>query len=305
MRSVMRGLFVGMMALTALLVSGAAFASETTLGAPVPWGMGLQAAGGVIKERIHDFNTLVFWIIVVITVFVGVLLAWVVFRYNAKSNPVPSTTSHHTGLEIAWTLIPVLILIVIAIPSFRLVYFEDRTHEADLTIQVQGRQWYWNYAFPDNGGFNYDSRPVDTADLRDGQLRNLTVDEPLVIPAGANVRVITQGVDVIHSFFVPSLGVQRYTIPGRTIETWFRADRPGTYYGQCNQICGVNHWFMPIEVRAVPREEFDRWVAGARQRFADTMTPAGPAQPAAVAAAPAAAPVRASEGGALTIAEVR
>ncbi|WP_236571471.1 cytochrome c oxidase subunit II [Rhodovarius lipocyclicus] len=293
----MRGLFVGMMALAALLVSGAAFASETTLGAPVPWGMGLQAAGGVIKERIHDLNQMVFWIIVVITIFVGLLLAWVVFRYNAKSNPVPSTTSHHTGLEIAWTLAPVLILLVIAIPSFRLVYFEDRTREADITIQVQGRQWYWNYAFPDNGGFNYDSRPIDAADIRGDQLRNLSVDEPLVIPAGANVRVITQGVDVIHSFFVPSLGVQRYAIPGRTIETWFRAERPGTYYGQCNQICGVNHWNMPIEVRAVPRAEFETWVASARQRFASTM----PASEQAVAAAPAAP----ADAGALTIAELR
>lgn len=297
MRSGMRGLFVGMMALAALLVSGAAFASETTLGAPVPWGMGLQAAGGVIKERIHDLNQMVFWIIVVITIFVGLLLAWVVFRYNAKSNPVPSTTSHHTGLEIAWTLAPVLILLVIAIPSFRLVYFEDRTREADITIQVQGRQWYWNYAFPDNGGFNYDSRPIDAADIRGDQLRNLSVDEPLVIPAGANVRVITQGVDVIHSFFVPSLGVQRYAIPGRTIETWFRAERPGTYYGQCNQICGVNHWNMPIEVRAVPRAEFETWVASARQRFASTM----PASEQAVAAAPAAP----ADAGAITIAEVR
>ncbi len=297
MRSGMRGLFVGMMALAALLVSGAAFASETTLGAPVPWGMGLQAAGGVIKERIHDLNQMVFWIIVVITIFVGLLLAWVVFRYNAKSNPVPSTTSHHTGLEIAWTLAPVLILLVIAIPSFRLVYFEDRTREADITIQVQGRQWYWNYAFPDNGGFNYDSRPIDAADIRGDQLRNLSVDEPLVIPAGANVRVITQGVDVIHSFFVPSLGVQRYAIPGRTIETWFRAERPGTYYGQCNQICGVNHWNMPIEVRAVPRAEFETWVASARQRFASTM----PASEQAVAAAPAAP----ADAGALTIAELR
>ncbi len=264
------------MALVASLAALPALASETTnLGVPTPWAMGLQASGGPITTAVRDFNEMVFWIIVVITIFVGALLAWVMFRYSAKRNPVPSQTSHHTGLEIAWTVIPVLILIVIAIPSFRLIYYQDRTRDADMTINVQGRQWYWNYAYPDHGGFNFDSRPIPVEDLRPGQLRNLAVDEPLVVPAGRNIRVISTGVDVIHSFFVPSLGVQRYSIPGRSIETWFRADRPGSYFGQCNQICGVNHWFMPIEVRAIPAEEFDAWVASARTRYASTM-PAAP-----------------------------
>jgi len=244
--------------------------------------MGLQASGGPIKTAIHDFNQMVFWIMVAITIFVAGLLAWAMFRYSAKRNPVPSKTSHHTGLEIAWTVIPVLILIVIAIPSFRLIYYQDRARDADMTINVQGRQWYWNYAYPDHGGFNFDSRPIPTEDLRPGQFRNLAVDEPLVVPAGRSIRVISTGVDVIHSFFVPSLGVQRYSIPGRSIETWFQADRPGSYFGQCNQICGTNHWFMPIEVRAVPAEEFDAWVANARTRFASTMPTVAPV----VAAAP-------------------
>ena len=269
----------GFWALAALLLALPAMAEEgTTLGVPTAWGVGLQASGGPIKTAIHDFNEMVFWIIVAITVFVGALLAWVAFRYNERRNPVPSQTSHHTGLEIAWTVIPVLILIVMAIPSFRLIYYQDRTQEADMTINVQGRQWYWNYAYPDHGGFNFDSRPIPVEDLQPGQLRNLAVDEPLVVPAGRNIRVISTGVDVIHSFFVPSLGVQRYSIPGRSIETWFRADRPGSYVGQCNQICGVNHWFMPIEVRAVSPEEFDTWVASARTRYA--------AAPVAPAAAP-------------------
>jgi cytochrome c oxidase subunit II len=276
-RNAFLALGAGMAALPALA------AETTTLGVPVPWAMGLQASGGPIKTAIHDFNEMVFWIMVGITIFVAVLLAWVMYRYSAKRNPVPSQTSHHTGLEIAWTVIPVLILIVIAIPSFRLIYYQDRTRDADMTINVQGRQWYWNYAYPDHGGFNFDSRPVPVEDLRPGQLRNLAVDEPLVVPAGRNIRVISTGVDVIHSFFVPSLGVQRYSIPGRSIETWFRADRPGSYFGQCNQICGVNHWFMPIEVRAIPAEEFDAWVAGARTRYASTM----PAAPAVAAAADA------------------
>ncbi|MCS6890584.1 MAG: cytochrome c oxidase subunit II [Rhodovarius sp.] len=287
MPSVIKGGALMAAGLAPLLLAGAA-AADQMVGAPEPWGLGLQAAGGVLKERIHDLNQLVFWIIVGITVFVGALLAFVILRYNAARNPVPSTTSHNTTLEIVWTVIPVLILIVIAIPSFRLVYYQDRTREADLTVQVIGRQWYWTYAYPDHGGFSFDSRPVPDEELRPGQLRNLSVDEPLVVPVGANVRVLTSGVDVIHSFFVPSLGVQRYTIPGRTLETWFRADRPGVYYGQCNQICGVNHWFMPIEVRAVPREEFDRWVADARRRFAHTMPDP---QGAPALAAPSAAPI--------------
>ncbi len=274
----------------AWVVMAGAASAQGMVGAPEPWGMGLQESGGAVKAAIHVLNDLVFWIIVAITVFVGGLLAWVMFRYSASRNPVPSTTSHHTGLEIAWTVIPVLILIVIAIPSFRLVYYQDRTQEADMTIQVTGRQWFWNYAFPDHGGFNFDSRPVPTEELRPGQLRNLSVDEPLVVPVGANIRVLNSGVDVIHSFFVPALGVQRYNIPGRTIETWFRTDREGVFYGQCNQICGVNHWFMPIEIRVVSREEFDRWVGSARQRFAHTM-PAGAPVVAQTTIVPTPAPV--------------
>jgi cytochrome c oxidase subunit 2 len=242
--------------------------TESPLGAPVQWGVGLQPAGGPVKESIHDFNTLVLWIIIAITIFVMVLLAYCMWRFREKANPTPSTTSHNTTLEIAWTVVPVLILVVIAIPSFRLIYYQDRARDADLTINVQGRQWYWNYTYPDHGNFAFDSRPIANEDLQPGQLRNLAVDEPLVIPVGANVRVLTTGQDVIHSFFVPSLGVQKYTIPGRTLETWFRADQAGVYYGQCNQICGVNHWFMPIMVQAVPAAEFEAWVEQARGRFA-------------------------------------
>lgn len=242
--------------------------TQTALGVPIPWGLGLQAAGGGVKEAIHDFNTLVLWIIIGITAFVMGLLGWVMWRYRAAANPTPSRTSHNTVLEVAWTVVPVLILIVIAIPSFRLIYYEDRARDADMTINVQGRQWYWHYAYPDHGELAFDSRPVPTDDLKEGQLRNLAVDEPLVIPVGANIRVLTTGQDVIHSFFVPSLGVQKYTIPGRTLETWFRADRVGDFYGQCNQICGTFHWFMPIMVRAVPPAEFQAWVEDAKKKYA-------------------------------------
>jgi cytochrome c oxidase subunit 2 len=260
------------------LASGAALAQgEPMIGAPQPWGTGLQASGGVVKDAISSFNTLVFWIMVAITLFVAALLAYVIHRFRAEANPNPSRTSHNTMLEIAWTVVPVLILVVIAIPSFRLIYFQDRAVDPDMTINVQGRQWYWHYAYPDHGAFTFDSYPVQTAELQPGQIRNLSVDNPLVIPVGATVRVLTTGQDVIHSFFVPSLGVQKYTIPGRTLETWLRADRPGVFYGQCNQICGVNHWFMPIEVRAVPREEFDAWAEQAKTRFAQGLPPGPPA----------------------------
>lgn len=265
--------------LATLLASGAALAqgaSDAMIGAPIPWGMGLQPSGGPVKDAISAFNTLVFWIIVAITIFVLLLLVYVVVKFRASANPNPSRTSHNTLLEIAWTVVPVLILVVIAIPSFRLIYYQDRAVDADLTINVQGRQWYWHYAYPDHGNFSFDSYPVQTADLQPGQIRNLDVDNPLVIPAGATVRILTTGQDVIHSFFVPSLGVQKYTIPGRTMETWLRADRPGIYYGQCNQICGVNHWFMPIVVRAVPAAEFEAWVAEARTRFAEGLPPGPP-----------------------------
>ena len=243
-------------------------AQSGAVGAPTPWGVDLQPAAGPVKEAIHDFNTLVLWIIAIITLFVLVLLAYVVWRFRETANPTPSRTSHNTTLEIAWTVVPVLILLIIAIPSFRLIYYQDAPREADMTISVQGRQWYWNYTYPDHGGFQFDSRPIPDDELQPGQMRNLAVDEPLVVPVGSNVRVLTTGQDVIHSFFVPALGVQKYTIPGRTLETWFRVDREGTFYGQCNQICGTNHWFMPIAVKAVAEAEFRSWVEEAKQKYA-------------------------------------
>lgn len=266
------GRILGMSFLSVSAMAGAALAQTEApmVGAPTPWGMGLQASGGPIKDAISSFNSLVFWLMVAVTIFVAILLAWCVWRFNAKTNPVPSQNSHNTFLEIAWTVIPVLILLVIAIPSFRLIYYQDRARDADLTINVTGHQWYWSYQFPDHGNFAFDSRPLQDDEIRPGQMRNLEVDEPLVVPVGRTIRVMTHGSDVIHSFFVPSLGVQRYSIPGRAIETWFRADRAGTFYGQCNQICGVNHWFMPIVIRAVPQAEFDAWVASARTRFASS-----------------------------------
>jgi len=203
-------------------------------------------------------------------------------KFNRKANPTPSQTSHHTGLEIAWTVIPILILVGIAIPSFRLVFFQDRTNDAAMTIKVTAHQWYWEYTYPDSQNLNFrsDLIPDDEA-RRTGKIRLLDVDNPMVVPVGKNIRILTSSTEVIHSFFIPSLGVQRYAIPGRTIETWVNVTAPGIYYGQCNQICGKDHSRMPIAVRAVPAEEFDAWVAEAKKKFATDTTEA-PVQVAAV-----------------------
>ena len=235
---------------------------------PQPWQIGMGTPFSPVKERIVDLHNLLLIIITVITLFVAALLVWVMLKFNARAHPTPSRTSHNTLLEVAWTLVPVLILVVIAIPSFRLIYYEDRTQEADLTIKVTGHQWYWEYTYPDNGNIDFSSYIIPDDQLKPGQLRLLEVDNQLVVPAGKNIRVLTNSADVIHSFFIPSLGVQRYGIPGRVIETWFNASKPGTYYGECNQICGTNHSRMPIVIHAVPQAEFDAWLIEAKTKFA-------------------------------------
>jgi cytochrome c oxidase subunit 2 len=250
-----------MLMVTVLAVmSGGSAQAQGVVGAPKPWEIGMQAAHSPLKQEQIDLHNLVLVIITLITIFVGALLVWVILRYNAKRNPVPSQVSHHTGLEIAWTVIPVLILVIIAIPSFRLIYYLDRTPDPDMTIKVTGHQWYWEYSYPDQGNLDVESHYVHDEDLKPGQLRLLTADNQLVIPAGKRIRVLTTSGDVIHSFFIPSLGVQRYAIPGRTIETWMMADQPGIYYGECNQICGQDHSRMPIMVRAVTEQDFKAWV---------------------------------------------
>jgi len=255
--------------------------------APRPWEMGMQPAFSPVKADIIALHDLVLIIITVITLFVGVLLVWVMVRYNAKANPVPSRTSHNTIIEVTWTLLPVLILVVIAIPSFRLVFYEDRTNEADLTVKATGHQWYWEYTYPDKGNLDFNSNFLSDDQLKPGQLRMLEVNNQMVVPVNKNIRVLTNSGDVIHSWFVPSLGVQRYAIPGRTIETWFRATQPGTYYGECNQICGTNHSKMPIVVHAVSEQEFDAWVEKAKTEFSDASPAVPPAQSAALTGAPA------------------
>lgn len=235
---------------------------------PEAWQMDLQPPAGRIAEMATDLHNLLLVIITLISLFVLGLLVYVGIRFRATANPTPSKTSHHTVIEILWTVIPVVILVGIAIPSFRLLYYLDRTADTDMVIKVTGNQWYWNYEYPDDG-ITFDSYIVDEADLKKGQIRLLSVDNPLVVPENTRIKLLITGNDVMHSFFVPSLAVQVYAFIGRTNEVWI--DVPvgkQTYYGQCNQICGINHAYMPIEVRALPRTEYDAWLSVAREKFA-------------------------------------
>lgn len=263
------GCFWLLAALVAAAAAGPAFAAG-----PEMWEMTLQPAATPTMERITEFHSLLLYIITAISLFVFALMLFICIRFWAPFHSKPSQTTHNTLLEVVWTVIPVVILIIIAVPSFKLLYYADRTEAPDLTIKVTGYQWYWNYTFPGAEGeeFAYDSRLVDEKDIdpAKGQKRLLSVDNPLVLPVGENIRIlVTAGPDdVIHSFAVPAFGIKLDAVPGRINETWARIEKPGTYYGQCSELCGKGHAYMPIEIRAVSREEFEAWQASARQEFA-------------------------------------
>jgi len=245
-------------ALAAAIValSGAALAA----GQPSPWGLGLQEGFSPVKHQMQDFHNLLLVIIIGISLFVLALLIYVMVRFNAKRNPTPSRTTHNTVLEVAWTVVPVLILVVIAIPSFRLLYFMDRTAEPEMTLQVNGYQWYWGYEYPDQQIGEFASYMVPDDELQEGQVRLLSVDQPVILPVDTDIQVLVTAGDVLHSFAIPAFGMKTDAVPGRMNETWVRIEEEGTYYGQCSEICGTGHGFMPIEVRAVSREAFDDWV---------------------------------------------
>jgi cytochrome c oxidase subunit 2 len=244
----------------ALATGGAAWAE---LGQPSPWEWTLQESATGVMDTITWFHTLLVWIITIITLFVLVLLIMVVVKFNAKANPVPSRTTHNTLIEVAWTLIPVLILVAIAVPSFRLLFQQLDIPKADLTIKATGKQWYWTYAYPDNGKFEFDSLLA-----QDKKPRLLGVDNEMVVPVNKVVRIQTTGADVIHAFAVPAFGIKIDSIPGRLNETWFKATKTGMFYGQCSELCGKDHAFMPIAVRVVSDQEFAAWVETAKKKFA-------------------------------------
>ena len=243
-----------------LVAGGTAFAE---LGQPSPWEYELQEAATPVMERITSFHNVLVWIITIITLFVLGLLIAIVIKFNAKANPVPSKTTHNTLLEVAWTLIPVLILAAIVVPSFKLLFLELDVPKADLTVKATGKQWYWTYAYPDNGKFEFDSLLA-----QDKQPRLLGVDNEMVVPVNKIIRVQTTGADVIHSFAMPAFGIKIDAIPGRLNETWFKATKTGMFYGQCSELCGKDHAFMPIAIRVVNDQEFAAWVEAAQKKFA-------------------------------------
>ncbi len=266
---------LGFMVAGVALVAGGVASAE--MGQPAPWEYKLQQAATPVMENIIWFHNWLLWIITIITLFVLALLITVVVKFNARSNPVPSRTTHNTLIEVAWTLIPVLILVGIAVPSFRLLFEELDIPKADLTVKATGKQWYWSYAYPDNGKFEFDSLLA-----QDKQPRLLGVDNEMVVPVNKVIRVQTTGADVIHSFAVPAFGIKIDAIPGRLNETWFKATKTGMFYGQCSELCGRDHAFMPIAVRVVSDQDFAAWVETAKKKFA-----ANPANSFASAAAAA------------------
>jgi len=250
-----------------LAAGGSALAG---LGQPSPWQMGFQQSAAPSMDDITWFHNFVLWIIVAITAFVLALLVVVMVKFNARANPTPSRTTHNTLLEVAWTVIPVVILVVIAIPSFRILFVQLNIPQADLTIKAAGNQWNWTYSYPDDK-IEFTSVMLQDAErmkLNPPPPRLLGVDNPIVVPVNKVVRVQVIGSDVIHAFAVPSFGVKIDAIPGRLNETWFKATREGVYYGQCSELCGKDHAFMPIEVRVVSEQAYATWLADAKKKFA-------------------------------------
>jgi cytochrome c oxidase subunit 2 len=255
-----------------LSAGGVAFAND--YGQPVPWQMGFQKSAAPTMDDITWFHDILLWIITIITLFVLALLLIVIVKFNAKANPTPSKTTHNTLIEVAWTVIPVVILVAIAVPSFRILFFQLNTPPADVTIKATGKQWYWSYSYPDSK-FEFDSIMLKDNERKAEQPRLLSVDNEMVVPVNKVIRVQVIGADVIHAFAVPSFGVKIDAIPGRLNETWFKATREGVYYGQCSELCGKDHAFMPISVRVVNEQAYTAWIEDAKKKYArDDRAPA-------------------------------
>ncbi|AWM87881.1 cytochrome c oxidase subunit II [Microvirga sp. 17 mud 1-3] len=252
------------------LVLGISEAAAGT-GAPSPWEMSMQGMVTEVGRDLSNFHTYLVWLIAAICLFVLALLIIIVVRFNERSNPVPSRTTHNTMLEVAWTIVPVLILVAIAIPSFRLLRQQLVVPQADLVVKATGYAWYWGYEYPadQGGGFKFDSNMITEAkDLKPDQPRLLGADNPLVVPVGKVVKVQVTAADVLHSFAMPSFGVKVDAVPGRLNETWFRAEKEGVYFGQCSELCGNGHPYMPIEIRVVSEQQYAAWLAEAKQKYA-------------------------------------
>ena len=240
-----------------LILPGIAFANKPTDG-----GYWLQDAATPVMEELTKLHNFVFWIILGITLFVMVLMGWIMFRFSAKRNPTASKTTHHVGLEVAWTIVPIIILLVMVVPSMRLLYFQDALPETEMTIKVTGNTWNWEYAYPDHPNVeSFISNPLEKEDA--GDLYLLKTDASLVVPVDTKIKVLITSSNNLHSFAVPAFGIKMDAVPGRINETWFEVNpgKEGTYFGQCSELCGVNHYKMPIEIEVVSKEDFQSWVA--------------------------------------------
>lgn len=255
--------FLGLAFGAAALAAGGSVSAEELVGQPNAWGLDLQAAASPVMESVLRMHNGLLVVITLITLLVTGLLVVAMLKFNARANPVPSKTTHNTMIEVAWTIIPVLILVGVAVPSFRLLFEQLDIPKADLTVKAVGKQWYWSYAYPDNGKFEFDSLMAE-----DKKPRMLAVDNELVVPVNKVVVVQVTGADVIHSFGVPAFGIKVDAIPGRLNETWFKATKTGMFYGQCSELCGRDHAFMPIAVRVVSEQDFAAWVETAKKKFA-------------------------------------
>lgn len=265
-------------AATVTLFSGlfaAPVLAETYESIARPWQLGFQDPASPVMEKLFHGHNYLLVLITGISLFVLVMLAYICLRYNHRANPVPSKNAHNTKLEVIWTVIPVFILIAIAIPSLRQHYYMEDESDAGMTLKVVGYQWYWHYEYPDHGGFGFDSYMKKDADLKEGEHRLLAVDNHVVVPVDTKVKVQLTGADVIHAWAMPAFGVKRDAVPGRLNETWFTATKLGRFYGQCSELCGVGHGFMPIVVDVVSKEAFEAWVKG-QQKQAGINTDAAP-----------------------------
>ena len=252
----------------AFMVTGLLASTVAAVADPQPWQTGFQPAVTPVMERIEDFHRLLLYIIVAVSLFVLALLVWIVIRYNKRSNPIPSKTAHNTLIEVVWTIVPVIILVIIAIPSFKLLYYEAAIPTPDLKIEAIGKQWFWSYQYP-GANFTYDSLGLSDADAAKAKKpRLLGVDNPIYVPVNKVVEITTTGADVIHSWAVPAFGVKMDAVPGRLNNTWFKATKEGVYYGECSELCGARHAFMPIEVHVVSEAEYDAWLAASKKKYA-------------------------------------
>ncbi len=274
-------MLIRLLALLAIVFAAdPALANVESVGAPIPWGIDLQQAFSPMKEKLHEFHDMLLYVTIIITIFVMLLLLYIFLRFNSRANPKPATFTHNTTIEIIWTVIPVIILVVIGFPSIKLLYYLDKTPNPEMTLKVTGHQWYWSYEYPDQKIESFDSRPIWDGSKQKAEdiksmladasknwlmdtgkpLRLLEVDNRIVLPINTEVRVDVTAADVLHSWAMPSIGIKKDAVPGRLNETWLLIDHEGLYYGQCSELCGTGHGFMPIVIEAVSKEKFAQWV---------------------------------------------